>query len=209
MSRTRSGCMHAAAREARGAGQAASFPPPSIVLKRSVLACNVPHACAASLAADGSRRAPPAGRAGLPVWQAKDDFIAMLNSHQTVILVGETGSGKTTQIGQFVCEAGYTQGGKMVACTQPRRVAAMSVARRVAEEMDVSLGDEVGYSIRFEECTSNKTIFKCGGDGAGVSRAWGGFGMGAQGGAGGSASVLHARVGHALCPVTSTPRSHG
>ena len=48
----------------------------------------------------------------------------------------------------------------MVACTQPRRVAAMSVARRVAEEMDVLLGEEVGYSIRFEECSSTKTVIK-------------------------------------------------
>jgi len=84
----------------------------------------------------------------------------MINSHQTNILVGETASGKTTQIPQFIAEAGYTGGGKLVACTQPRRVPAMSVARRVAEEMDVILGEEVGYSIRFEELTSNKTIVK-------------------------------------------------
>jgi pre-mRNA-splicing factor ATP-dependent RNA helicase DHX15/PRP43 len=96
----------------------------------------------------------------LPVWQAKDDFVNMINSHQTTILVGETGSGKTTQIAQFIAEAGYAQDRKLIACTQPRRVAAMSVARRVAEEMDVELGEEVGYSIRFEECSSNKTIIK-------------------------------------------------
>lgn len=173
---------------------------------------------------------PPSLPAGLPVWQAKADFINMVNSSQTIILVGETGSGKTTQIAQvrrgrmcasqqaeprcsrtappmrarlgsiasraaasgtwctrhhpmqhlarrclqpaqagcfarctppldpqprivspfppaapqFIAEAGYCQGGKKVVCTQPRRVAAMSVARRVAEEMDVSLGEEVG-----------------------------------------------------------------
>lgn len=84
----------------------------------------------------------------------------MINSHQTTILVGETGSGKTTQIAQFICEAGYAQNRKMIACTQPRRVAAMSVARRVAEEMDVALGEEVGYSIRFEECSGPKTVIK-------------------------------------------------
>lgn len=84
----------------------------------------------------------------------------MLNSHQTTILVGETGSGKTTQIPQFICEAGYTRDRKKIACTQPRRVAAMSVARRVAEEMDVGLGEEVGYSIRFEECSGPKTVIK-------------------------------------------------
>ncbi|KAG1671776.1 hypothetical protein FOA52_000153 [Chlamydomonas sp. UWO 241] len=99
-------------------------------------------------------------RVGLPVWQAKDEFIKMINGHQTTILVGETGSGKTTQIAQFVAEAGYSQGGKSIACTQPRRVAAMSVARRVAEEMDCALGEEVGYSIRFEECTGPKTFIK-------------------------------------------------
>ena len=58
-------------------------------------------------------------------------------------------------------EAGYVRGSGRVACTQPRRVAAMSVARRVAEEMDVELGEEVGYSIRFEECSSAKTFVKC------------------------------------------------
>jgi pre-mRNA-splicing factor ATP-dependent RNA helicase DHX15/PRP43 len=99
-------------------------------------------------------------RAGLPVWQARDDFVKMLHANQTTILVGETGSGKTTQICQFVTEAGYATSNKMVACTQPRRVAAMSVARRVADEMDVILGEEVGYSIRFEECSSAKTKIK-------------------------------------------------
>lgn len=98
--------------------------------------------------------------AGLPVWQAREDFIKMLHENQTTILVGETGSGKTTQICQFVAEAGYATSSKMVACTQPRRVAAMSVARRVADEMDVVLGEEVGYSIRFEECSSAKTKIK-------------------------------------------------
>lgn len=98
--------------------------------------------------------------AGLPVWQAREDFIKMLHENQTTILVGETGSGKTTQICQFVAEAGYATSSKMVACTQPRRVAAMSVARRVADEMDVVLGEEVGYSIRFEELSSAKTKIK-------------------------------------------------
>lgn len=99
-------------------------------------------------------------RKGLPVWQAKDEFVSQINSHQTTILVGETGSGKTTQIAQFIAEVGYAQDRKLIACTQPRRVAAMSVAKRVADEMDVQLGEEVGYSIRFEECSSNKTIIK-------------------------------------------------
>ncbi|KAL6783682.1 hypothetical protein ACKKBF_B05425 [Auxenochlorella protothecoides x Auxenochlorella symbiontica] len=106
-----------------------------------------------------------AGRQGLPVWQARKDFVDMLGSHQTIILVGETGSGKTTQIAQFIAEAGYCTAGLKVACTQPRRVAAMSVARRVADEMDVTLGEEVGYSIRFEECTGPRTLVKFATDG--------------------------------------------
>lgn len=72
------------------------------------------------------------------------------------MIVGETGSGKTTQIPQYIREAGYCKKGKL-ACTQPRRVAAMSVAARVAQETGTKLGNEVGYSIRFEDCTSDKT----------------------------------------------------
>ena len=64
------------------------------------------------------------------------------------------------QIPQFVLELEDSGKRPMVACTQPRRVAAMSVSRRVAEEMDVTIGEEVGYSIRFEDCSSNKTILK-------------------------------------------------
>ena len=67
---------------------------------------------------------------------------------------------KTTQIPQYLAEAGYTSNGKKIGCTQPRRVAAMSVATRVAEEMGVKVGTKVGYSIRFEDCTSDKTEIK-------------------------------------------------
>lgn len=65
----------------------------------------------------------------------------------------------SVQVMQYLHEAGYTKRGK-IGCTQPRRVAAMSVAARVAEEMGVRLGQEVGYSIRFEDCTSEKTVVK-------------------------------------------------
>ncbi|WJX26085.1 RNA helicase [Trifolium repens] len=107
-------------------------------------------------------------RKTLPVWHQKDDFLQVLKDNQTLILVGETGSGKTTQIPQFVLEAVDLEtpppdhkGKKMmIACTQPRRVAAMSVSRRVAEEMDVTIGEEVGYSIRFEDCSSARTVLK-------------------------------------------------
>lgn len=91
----------------------------------------------------------------------RDEFLQMFQSTQILVFVGETGSGKTTQIPQFVLFDDLPQSqAKMVACTQPRRVAAMSVAQRVADEMDVNLGEEVGYSIRFEDRTSPKTIMK-------------------------------------------------
>jgi hypothetical protein len=75
-----------------------------------------------------------------------------------VIIVGETGSGKTTQLTQYLHEDGYSRYG-MIGCTQPRRVAAMSVAKRVSDEMGTHLGDEVGYAIRFEDCTSEVSFF--------------------------------------------------
>ncbi|KAM7497175.1 hypothetical protein LguiA_021589 [Lonicera macranthoides] len=104
-------------------------------------------------------------RKNLPVWHQKEEFLKVLKQNQTLILVSETGSGKTTQIPQFVLEAIEVESADkrkkfMVGCTQPRRVAAMSVSRRVAEEMDVTIGGEVGYSIRFEDCSSLRTVLK-------------------------------------------------
>lgn len=78
---------------------------------------------------------------------------------QVLIVIGETGSGKTTQMTQYLAEAGFASKGK-IGCTQPRRVAAMSVAKRVAEEYGCRLGEEVGYTIRFEDCTSPSTRIK-------------------------------------------------
>lgn len=101
-----------------------------------------------------------ATRKSLPVYKLREEFLEAVKEHQVLIVVGETGSGKTTQLPQFLHEAGYTADGKVVACTQPRRVAAMSVAARVAEEMGVRLGRECGYSIRFEDCTSDDTVVK-------------------------------------------------
>lgn len=96
----------------------------------------------------------------LPVYTYREQLLQAVKDHQILIIQGETGSGKTTQIPQYLHEAGYTADKKKIGCTQPRRVAAMSVAARVAEEMGVKLGNEVGYSIRFEDCTSERTIIK-------------------------------------------------
>jgi len=102
-------------------------------------------------------------RKKLPIWDQKDDFLELVKKNRIIVLVGETGSGKTTQVPQFLLETGIASFGsprKAIACTQPRRVAAMSVAKRVAEEMDVQLGQECGYTIRFEDCSSKRTILK-------------------------------------------------
>lgn len=98
-------------------------------------------------------------RASLPIFIFRDKLIEAIQSHQILVVVGETGSGKTTQMPQYFAEAGLSAAGK-IGCTQPRRVAAMSVAKRVAEEVGCRMGDEVGYSVRFEDCTSPETRIK-------------------------------------------------
>ncbi|XP_075238077.1 ATP-dependent RNA helicase pea isoform X2 [Lycorma delicatula] len=98
-------------------------------------------------------------RQSLPIYKLKDELIKAVTDNQILIVIGETGSGKTTQITQYLAEAGFTSRGK-IGCTQPRRVAAMSVAKRVAEEFGCRLGQEVGYTIRFEDCTSPETVIK-------------------------------------------------
>jgi pre-mRNA-splicing factor ATP-dependent RNA helicase DHX15/PRP43 len=101
-----------------------------------------------------------AKRVTLPVYEHKEQVIKTVRENQIVVLVGETGSGKTTQIPQFMVESGICTGKQLVGCTQPRRVAAISVAQRVADEMDVQLGQHVGYNIRFEDVTSPQTVLK-------------------------------------------------
>ncbi|CAI5495714.1 unnamed protein product [Closterium sp. Naga37s-1] len=94
------------------------------------------------------------GREKLPVFKHREGILYLMETHAVTVVVGETGSGKTTQIPQYLVEAGWAAGGRVVACTQPRRVAAQMVASRVAEEMGVALGERVGYSIRFENVTT-------------------------------------------------------
>ena len=82
-------------------------------------------------------------RQTLPIYSFREQLLQAIKDHRVLIIVGETGSGKTTQLPQYLVEAGYTKDGRRVGCTQPRRVAAMSVAARVADEMGVRLGHEV------------------------------------------------------------------
>ena len=112
-------------------------------------------------------------RRGLPVFPFREDFLQAMEDHQVLIVVAETGSGKTTQLPQYLQEAGWCDrrsednkdagnknGQLLIGCTQPRRVAAMSVAKRVSDEMGCKIGNEVGYNIRFEDCTSDRTVIK-------------------------------------------------
>jgi pre-mRNA-splicing factor ATP-dependent RNA helicase DHX38/PRP16 len=96
----------------------------------------------------------------LPAFAVREELLRIIRDNRIVVIVGETGSGKTTQLTQFLMEDGFGKLG-MIGCTQPRRVAAMSVAKRVSEEHGCKLGDEVGYAIRFEDVTSSKTVIKC------------------------------------------------
>lgn len=95
----------------------------------------------------------------LPIIAAKKEICAALEENQVIIVAGETGSGKSTQLAKICLEAGYGQKGK-IGHTQPRRIAAQSVASRVAQECQCALGDMVGYKIRFQDKTSRATVIK-------------------------------------------------
>ncbi|KAL0372295.1 UNVERIFIED_CONTAM: putative pre-splicing factor ATP-dependent RNA helicase DEAH4 [Sesamum calycinum] len=97
--------------------------------------------------------------AQLPILQFEEKIVETVEKNPVVVIIGETGSGKSTQLSQILHRRGYTKSG-CIAVTQPRRVAAVSVSRRVAQELNVKLGEEVGYAIRFEDRTSEKTLIK-------------------------------------------------
>lgn len=102
-------------------------------------------------------------RESLPVFAMRTQLIEAIEQNHFLVIVGETGSGKTTQIVQYIYEEALNVVDgkeKIIGCTQPRRVAAVSVAKRVAEEVGCKVGDEVGYYIRFEDVTSPKTKIK-------------------------------------------------
>ncbi|MFI6905024.1 ATP-dependent RNA helicase HrpA [Nonomuraea sp. NPDC050394] len=95
----------------------------------------------------------------LPVSQRKDDILAAIRDHQVVIIAGETGSGKTTQIPKICLELGRGVRG-LIGHTQPRRIAARTVAERIAEELGTELGQAVGYKVRFTDQGSDRTLVK-------------------------------------------------
>uniref|UniRef100_A0A7N6B8K7 RNA helicase n=1 Tax=Anabas testudineus TaxID=64144 RepID=A0A7N6B8K7_ANATE len=95
----------------------------------------------------------------LPIYQHKHNLIQAVKNSTFLVVTGETGSGKTTQLPQYLHEAGFCKKGN-IGITQPRRVAAITVAQRVAQEMQCTLGREVGYQVRFDDCTSQDTVVK-------------------------------------------------
>ncbi|AQK98409.1 ATP-dependent RNA helicase DHX8 [Zea mays] len=99
-------------------------------------------------------------RKSLPIASVEKRLVEEVRNNDTLIIVGETGSGKTTQLPQFLYDGGLCQDGKVIGITQPRRVAAVTVAKRVAEECNDHIGKKVGYSIRFDDSTSNATRIK-------------------------------------------------
>jgi ATP-dependent RNA helicase DHX33 len=98
-------------------------------------------------------------RGELPITSGRDAIVEHIRENDVTVLLGETGSGKTTQVPQYILETGLAGNG-LIAITQPRRVAATSLAARVAEEQEVRLGTRVGYSVRFDEKTSQETRIK-------------------------------------------------
>lgn len=103
-------------------------------------------------------------REQLPVFSMRQELVSKIKENQFLVIVGETGSGKTTQIVQYLAEEGLNTNSegqhKIIGCTQPRRVAATSVAKRVAEERGTPLGKDVGYTVRFDDNTSPGTNIK-------------------------------------------------
>lgn len=99
-------------------------------------------------------------RWNLPIAFQKNNILHALEKFSTVVVTAETGSGKSTQLPQYLHDAGWSKGGRCIVCTQPRRMAAITVAARVADEFGCSLGEEVGYAVRFDSKCSSRTIIK-------------------------------------------------
>ena len=106
-----------------------------------------------------NRSFPPITYPDLPVAARRGDILAALTAHRVLILCGETGSGKTTQIPKMCLEIGL-RAGKLIGCTQPRRIAARTVAARIAQELGGELGGVVGYKVRFTDKVRHDTAIK-------------------------------------------------
>ncbi|GAA5869404.1 hypothetical protein JCM1840_005461 [Sporobolomyces johnsonii] len=106
------------------------------------------------------------GRKELPVWEGRDEILKAVQENDTVVVLGETGSGKTTQIPQFLMRSSVPCTAPRIVCTQPRRVAATSLASRVSAEVGCPLGGLVGYTVRFDDRSTQKTRLKYATDGA-------------------------------------------
>ena len=120
------------------------------------------QAVARSRAAFGARMArlpDPRIDAELPIGREAEAIVELIQKHQVVVIAGETGSGKTTQLPKLCLAAGRGAAG-LIGCTQPRRIAARAVAKRVAEELQVPLGKEVGWQVRFTEQVGEDTLIK-------------------------------------------------
>ncbi|VDN06380.1 unnamed protein product [Thelazia callipaeda] len=99
-------------------------------------------------------------RARLPIFKYRTHILYMLEKYRVLIIVGETGCGKSTQVPQYLMEAGWACDGRKVGVTQPRRIAAVTLASRVADEKSCKLGEDVGYVVRFDDMTDSKTKIK-------------------------------------------------
>ncbi|RDS85675.1 ATP-dependent RNA helicase HrpA [Dyella psychrodurans] len=124
------------------------------------------EALAADIAASAERRQrraqgkPPIRLdESLPITARAEEIVKLIREHQIVVIAGETGSGKTTQLPKLCLAAGRGEAG-LIGCTQPRRLAARSVARRVAEELGTQLGDKVGFQVRFTDQVSDQSLIK-------------------------------------------------
>ena len=100
-------------------------------------------------------------RQQLPIFKHRNQILYALETHRVVVVVGETGSGKSTQLPQYLLENGWTDSNHSICVTEPRRIATINLAKRICDEKSCILGDEVGYAIRFEDCyTPGRTKIK-------------------------------------------------
>lgn len=114
---------------------------------------------AALLLSDTSENEAKAQARQLPIWERADELKQLIADHQVVVVAGETGSGKSTQLPQLCLELGLAEHGR-IGHTQPRRIAARTVAERIADELGTALGDRVGYAIRFDDKVKESTQIK-------------------------------------------------